>query len=134
MRKLMTCFVLLAFIASTNVQAQEVGGRVDPPCYPGIQTLTAAQQLQLSAQGYALGLQLGCEETSSGQNNSTVITTIDWADCQGIPIYGEGVMIGYLRARYGSPDRCIYCANISCNPPGGGGGGGGTGGGSGPIG
>lgn len=125
MRKLMTCFVLLAFVASVNVQAQ-----VQPPCYPGIQTLTPAQQLQLSAQGYALGLELGCSETYTSQNYTTVITTIDWADCQGIPIYGEGVMVGYLRARFGAPDRCIYCSNISCTPPGGGGGGG-IGGGSG---
>lgn len=117
--------MFLALISSVNVQAQRVV------------VLTPERLAQLSAQGYALGIELGCAETSYGQNFGThslpgpVLATINWADAVGIPIYGEGVMIGYSLARFGSAARSQYCGgggNGSNN------GGGDDGGGTGPIG
>lgn len=94
--------MFLAFVASVNVDAQVV-------------RLSPERLAQLSAQGYALGLELGCQETYYGQNFGTnaspgpVLATINWADAVGIPIYGEAVMVGYMLARYGSPSRSQYC-------------------------
>lgn len=105
MKKLLIgCFVVALCILTIGVEA-------NPP--------------SLSEQGYQVGIELGCSETYYHENYQQMINTVNWADQAGIPLYGEGVAIGYFNARFGALNRCLYCPNISCGPTGGGGGGGG---------